>query len=69
MTFERAAAFVMPLGRHKGMALGRIAEAEGGLDDLTWLLGRGRIKGGLRRAIEAYLAGRGAGTTGGANTR
>jgi len=39
MTFKEAADFVMPIGKHKGRTLDKIAETDTGLKYLDWLRG------------------------------
>lgn len=39
LTFAEAAAFVLPWGKYKGMALDKIAETDEGLRYLDWLYG------------------------------
>lgn len=55
MTFERAAAFVMPFGKHAGLTLAEIDEG-GQRSYLKWLQSEGP-KSNVRRALDAYLVG------------
>ena len=57
MTFERAAAFTLQFGRFKGLTIKDIARTPRGRDYLKWLVEQSTVKGGVRRAIEAYRAG------------
>jgi uncharacterized protein (DUF3820 family) len=56
MTFERAAKFVLPFGKHQGRELDVIGATDDGLRYLDWLVGQDWLKDNVRRAIKCYLA-------------
>jgi hypothetical protein len=55
MTFEEARRLVMPLGKHKGETLDRIAETDEGLLYLDWIIGQSWVRPRLQEALSAYL--------------
>ena len=57
MTFEQAAAFIIPIGKHKGKRLDDVAQTDGGLRYLDWLRGERGTKHNwpLDNALAAYL--------------
>jgi len=56
MTFSEAAAFKMPWGQHRGLALDKIAEKDEGLKYLGWLHNEGIKDPRVRPAVAAYLS-------------
>lgn len=56
MTYDRAAAFVMPFGKHAGLTLAEI-DGAGQRSYLEWLRSASP-KPNIMRALDAYLAGR-----------
>lgn len=55
MKYGEAAAFVMPWGQYKGLALDKIAEDDEGLLYLGWLHGEEIKDPRVRVAVRAYL--------------
>lgn len=55
MTFDEAASFRMPLGKHKGKMLDSIAASAEGLKYLDWLIGQDWLRDPLRAAVWAYM--------------
>jgi uncharacterized protein (DUF3820 family) len=55
MTYNEAKVYKMPLGKHRGKALDKIAESDEGLLYLDWLVGQDWVRGPLREALHVYL--------------
>jgi hypothetical protein len=55
MTFEQAAATVMPFGRNRGRTLDEIAETDDGLRYLDWVMGWDKLHGTIKVALQVYL--------------
>lgn len=56
MTYQEAAAYRMPLGKHAGKMLDDIAATDAGLLYLDWLRGERDKGGGIRSRLDEALA-------------
>jgi hypothetical protein len=55
MTAERAAAFVLPYGRHKGRCLADVGSTDEGRRYLWWMVSRDGLSSAMRRALDEFL--------------
>lgn len=54
MTYDEAANFKMPWGKHRGLTLDEIGTSDAGLRYLDWLCGQQIHDVGVRAAVTAY---------------